>query len=85
MDNTLESALGDATLEELWDEMKKRFTNAVLIYEQQMMGKIGTDACCNNLYFQGSYATLLGLCQYGTLQSKAMILGTFVNEPEIDD
>lgn len=52
------------TDEELWDELKTRYTTSILVYEKNCKGKPG-QYLCNNAIWSGSHATVLGLLKYG--------------------
>ena len=74
----------ELTVEELWKELKTRFTNCVLLYEQEAPGKIDSNQCWNSMYYSGSYATILGLCSFGDIQVRDMINDTFIKGEEPD-
>ena len=74
MNNAVETILGTANREELWEEMKSRFDSIILISEQEVDGEKGNDKLSNILVWKGSDVTAIGLCEYGAVMLKAGFL-----------
>ena len=71
MDNAVETILGTATREELWEELKSRFDSIILISEQEVDGPKDSDKLSNIMVWKGSDVAALGLCEYGAVMLKA--------------
>jgi len=66
-----------ATTQELWDELQKRFTGCVLVYEKDT--KNPDLANCNVLY-NGGYCYALGLLSYANAYFASQQAKVFMND-----
>lgn len=75
-------SLEECTTDELWEELRSRFENCVLVYSRdgEKMGTVGQD-----IWWWGAYSCCLGLLEYGRLITRRIILEHWMEALEADD
>ncbi len=79
--NSLETELSNVPTDELWNELRTRYNNALLIYTKE--SEKDEKVTFNNFLKWGAWSELIGLVQFADIALKNDLIKAF-NETGID-